>query len=87
MRQIQSTITAAGELILALADVPEPEAGAGEIKIRIEAAPINPSDIGLLTGAADMTTARGEPGAIRAAVPPALMRAMAMPSSKLAPGH
>ena len=27
MRQIQSTITSAGELILALADVPEPEAG------------------------------------------------------------
>ncbi len=56
MRQIQSTITSAGELILALADVPEPEAGAGEIKIRIEAAPINPSDIGLLTGAADIST-------------------------------
>ncbi len=77
MRQIQSTITADGELILALAEVPEPEAGAGEIKVRMEAAPINPSDIGLLTGAADMTTVRGEPGAIRAAVPAAGMRAMA----------
>lgn len=77
MRQIQSTITADGELILALAEVPEPEAGAGEIKVRMEAAPINPSDIGLLTGAADMTTVKGEPGAIRAAVPAAGMRAMA----------
>jgi NADPH:quinone reductase-like Zn-dependent oxidoreductase len=85
MRQIQSTITSAGELILALADVPEPEAGAGEIKIRIEAAPINPSDIGLLTGAADMSTARGEPGAIRAAVPPALMRAMAARADQAMP--
>lgn len=77
MRQIQSTITADGELILALAEVPEPEAGAGEIKVRMEVAPINPSDIGLLTGAADMTTVKGEPGAIRAAVPAAGMRAMA----------
>lgn len=77
MRQIQSTITANGELLLALAEVPEPEAGPGEIKIRIEAAPINPSDIGLLTGAADMSGMRGEPGAIRAPVPPAGMRAMA----------
>ncbi|MEI6486390.1 MAG: zinc-binding dehydrogenase [Sphingomonadales bacterium] len=77
MRQIQSTITEGGELLLALAEVPEPEAGAGEIKVRMEAAPINPSDIGLLTGAADMTTVRGEPGAIRANVPAAGMRAMA----------
>ena len=85
MRQLQSTITGAGELILALADVPEPEAGPGEIKIRIEAAPINPSDIGLLTGAADMTTVRGEPGAIRAAVPPAMMRAMAARADQAMP--
>ena len=77
MRQIQSTITEAGELVLALAEVAEPVAGAGEIKVRIEAAPINPSDIGLLTGAADMTTLRAEPGAVRAAVPPAGLRAMA----------
>ena len=85
MHQIQSTITAAGELILALAQVPEPDAGAGEIKVRIEAAPINPSDIGLLTGAADMTTARAEPGGLRASVPPALMRAMAARAGQAMP--
>ena len=77
MRQIHSTITAEGELILALADVPEPDAGAGEIKLRIEAAPINPSDIGLLTGAADVSQAAPIPGGISAPVPPAGMRAMA----------
>jgi hypothetical protein len=81
MRQIHSTVTPEGELVLALADVPEPEAGAGEIKVRIEAAPINPSDIGLLTGAADV--AAGSAGgsashpAFIAPVPPAGMRAMA----------
>ncbi len=77
MRQIQSTITEAGELVLALVDVPEPVPGPGEIKLRIEAAPINPSDIGLLTGAADMRTVVAEHNAIRAAVPPAGLRAMA----------
>lgn len=77
MRQIQSTITEAGELVLALADVPEPAPGPGEIKLRIEAAPINPSDIGLLTGAADMRTVVAEENAIRVSVPPAGLRAMA----------
>jgi NADPH:quinone reductase-like Zn-dependent oxidoreductase len=77
MRQIQSTITEQGELILALANVPEPEPGPGEIKLKIEAAPINPSDIGLLTGAADMQTVKAIPNGISAAVPPAGMRAMA----------
>jgi NADPH:quinone reductase len=77
MRQIHSTITADGELLLALAEVPEPEAGPGEIKLRIEAAPINPSDIGLLTGAADMRTVVADGQGIRAPVPAAGMRAMA----------
>ncbi len=77
MRQIQSTITADGRLILALAEVPEPEPGPGEIKLKIEAAPINPSDIGLLTGAADMREVTAIAGGISAPVPPAGMRAMA----------
>ena len=77
MRQIHSTVTADGELILAVAEVPEPEAGPGEIKLRIEAAPINPSDIGLLTGAADIGQMAAIDGGIRAPVPPAGMRAMA----------
>ncbi len=77
MRQLQSTITPEGELILALAEVPEPEAGPGEIKLRIEAAPINPSDIGLLTGAADVSQVSAVAGGISAPVPAAGMRAMA----------
>lgn len=77
MRQIQSTITDDGKLILALADVPEPQPGPGEIKLKIEAAPINPSDIGLLTGAADMREVAAIAGGITAPVPAAGMRAMA----------
>ena len=77
MKQIRSTITEDGRLLLTLAEVREPEAGAGEIKIRIEAAPINPSDIGLLTGAADISRMEAVAGGISAPVPPAGMRAMA----------
>ena len=37
-------------------EVPVPEPGADEVLVRIEATPINPSDLGLLFGAADMST-------------------------------
>jgi NADPH:quinone reductase-like Zn-dependent oxidoreductase len=81
MRQVQSTISADGQLKLALVDVPEPDAGPGQIKVRMEAAPINPSDIGLLTGAADLSAMRAEGSAshpvLAAPVPPAGLGAMA----------
>jgi NADPH:quinone reductase len=37
--------------------VPTPRPGPNEVLVRIEGSPINPSDLGLLIGAADMTTA------------------------------
>lgn len=79
--QLQSLISADGVLELSLHDVPVPTPAADEVLIRVEATPINPSDIGLLFGAADMATARvtGTPERplVRAHVPPALMKAMA----------
>ena len=39
-----------------LDEVPVPEPGADEVLVRIEATPINPSDLGLLFGPADMST-------------------------------
>ena len=79
--QLQSLIRPEGELELALVQVDTPEPGPNEIVLRIEAAPINPSDIGLLFGAADLATAKGvlidgHP-ALRVAVPERGMRAMA----------
>ena len=56
--QLRSLIKASGELELSLATVPVPAPGVDEVLVRIEAAPINPSDLGLLVGAADMSTAR-----------------------------
>ena len=56
--QLRSLVTSSGELELSLARVAVPEPGPDEVLIRIEATPINPSDLGLLLGAADMSTAR-----------------------------
>lgn len=56
--QLRSIIKKSGELELSLLSVPTPEPAEDEVVVRIEATPINPSDLGLLVGAADMTTAK-----------------------------
>jgi len=56
--QLRSLVKASGELELSLASVAIPRPAAGEVVVRIEAAPINPSDLGLLTGPADLATAK-----------------------------
>ena len=54
--QLQSLIRNEGELEISLAEVEVPEPEADEVLVRIEAAPINPSDLGLLFGAADTSS-------------------------------
>ncbi len=76
-RQIQSTVRSDGTLRIALETVPTPEPADDEVLVRVEASPINPSDLGLLFGGADMTTARLEDGAVIADVPEAMLKAMA----------
>jgi NADPH:quinone reductase-like Zn-dependent oxidoreductase len=56
--QIRSLIKKSGVLEVSLASVPTPEPAADEILIRVEATPINPSDIALLLGPVDMDTAK-----------------------------
>ena len=55
--QIISTISEDKKLTLSLQNIDMPQPGADEVIIRIEAAPLNPSDLGVMFGAADMTTA------------------------------
>jgi NADPH:quinone reductase-like Zn-dependent oxidoreductase len=78
--QLRSLIKKGGELEMSLANVPIPEPSADEVVVRVEASPINPSDLGLLVGAADMTTAKAsgtkDAPVITAKVPEAGMRAM-----------
>jgi NADPH2:quinone reductase len=79
--QIRSLVRASGELELSLHDDPTPEPQAHEVVIRVEASPMNPSDLGLLFGAADMTTAKAsgtaERPVVTATVPERARAAMA----------
>src|SRR3981081_230105 len=79
--QLRSLIKNSGELEISLANVPTPEPGPDEVVVRVEASPINPSDLGLLIGAADMTTAKAsgtrDSPVVAAKVPEASMKAMA----------
>ncbi|MET3498130.1 zinc-binding dehydrogenase [Variovorax boronicumulans] len=56
--QLRSLVRSNGELELSLHDEPIPEPKPDEVIVRVEASPMNPSDLGLLFGAADMSTAK-----------------------------
>ncbi len=81
MLELRSLIKGSGELELSLARVPVPEPAADEVLVRMLAAPMNPSDLGLLFGAADLGTAKASGTAtepvITATVPARLMPGMA----------
>jgi NADPH2:quinone reductase len=80
-QQLRSLVTADGVLELSLATVEVPEPGPDEVLIRVEAAPINPSDLGLLLAGADLSTASAsgtpEQPVITAEVPGPALRAAA----------
>ena len=79
--QLRSLVRRSGDIEVSLADVPVPEPSASEVLLRVEAAPINPSDLGLLFGPADMGTARvsGPPERplLTARIPDAAMKGLA----------
>lgn len=79
--ELRTLVKSSGELELSLAEVPVPAPKADEILVRIEASPINPSDLGLLVGPADMSTLRRSGSAQRpvvtAQIPANFMKAMA----------
>src|SRR5690348_16170340 len=54
--QLRSLISKSGELELSLAKVPVPEPEDDQVVVKVEATPINPSDLGLLLGPADPAT-------------------------------
>jgi NADPH:quinone reductase len=55
--ELRSLVTDQGTLELSLADVSPPTVAAGQVLVRMQAAPINPSDLGLLFAGADMASA------------------------------
>ena len=79
--QLRSLVTSAGQLELSLQVVETPTPGAGEVVVRIQGSPINPSDLGLLLGPADIGAGKvsqrdGLP-VFTADIPKHLMRMMA----------
>ncbi len=79
--QLRSLIKDDNTLELSLAEVEIPEPGADEVLVRVQAAPINPSDLALLLGPADVASAvasgTAERPVITAAIPPASMASVA----------
>jgi NADPH:quinone reductase len=55
--ELRSLVTSQGTLELSLDDVPVPTPAANEVLVRVEASPINPSDLGVLIPGAEMATA------------------------------
>lgn len=79
--QIRSLITDDGRLELSLAEADVPTPRDDQVVVRVEASPINPSDLGLLFGGADMRAATSsgtsERPVVTAPVPAGAMAAMA----------
>jgi len=56
--QLRTTVTEDNTLQLSLEEVPVPQPGPDEVVVKVEAAPVNPSDLALLLGPADLSSGR-----------------------------
>ena len=76
--QLRSLIARSGQLELSLHDKPVPTPGPDEVVIRVDASPINPADLGLLLGPADLSTIKvsgtAERPVVTATVPEGALR-------------
>ena len=79
--QLRSLVQADGTLQISLEPIPVPAPGPDEVLVQMQATPINPSDIGLLFGLADLSTVQVAGSAKRplvtARIPERAMPAMA----------
>ncbi|VWX56170.1 NADH oxidase [Burkholderiales bacterium 8X] len=79
--QLRSVVTSDGQVVLSLANEPIPVLKAQDVLIRVEATPVNPSDIGLMLGPADLALASARDGAggpeLVVPLPAASLKAMA----------
>ena len=78
--QLRSLVDADGTLHLSLQTVEVPTPSEDEVLVRVDAAPINPSDLGLLFAGADMTAASfdgsGPASTVTARIAPGPLKAM-----------
>ncbi len=91
-KQLTTQLDADGTLTLQLNDKTWDEPKADQVLVKVEASPINPSDLGLLLASADTENAQYSPGKIVAKMPDNATRAMksrhgmAMPAGNEAAG-
>jgi len=87
--QLQSLVKSSGEVELRLARVPTPTPRADQVVVRVEATPINPSDLGLMFARADVATLKAagtpEDPVITLNVPERQMAALAARKDKPMP--
>ena len=78
-KQIKSKVSKEGLLTISLDEVNVPEPGDGEVLIKVQATPINPSDLGLLVGPADISSLKEvkKGSVIEMKVPDGLIRSVA----------
>ena len=78
-KQIKSKVSKEGLLTISLDEVNVPEPGDGEVLIKVLATPINPSDLGLLVGPADISSLKEvkKGSVIEMKVPDGLIRSVA----------
>jgi NADPH2:quinone reductase len=79
--QLRSTVKPEGVLELSLVRIPTPAPQPEEVVVRVEASPLNPSDLVLLLAGADLSTAKSSGTAdspvLTASIGPDVMRALA----------
>jgi len=75
-KQMLSTISDDGTLTLELVDKNMPNPEADEIVVRVDATPINPSDHGVMFGAADISASKTKNGKLVAPIPKQAMGRM-----------
>lgn len=68
-KQLFTTLESDGTLTVAIEDVTFPNPTGNQVLVKMEAAPINPSDLAILTGAADLENAEYSPGKYVASMP------------------
>lgn len=77
--ELRSTLTDDGVVTMALRETDVRPPGDGEVVVRVEAAPINPSDLGMMFAMADLSGAEAADGdlpGVRASVPAGAVQAM-----------
>ena len=68
-KQLFTTLESDGTLTVEIADTTFPDPTGNQVLVKMEAAPINPSDLAILTGAADFENAEYSPGKVVAKMP------------------